>query len=160
MSDTLILAADSDEGIEDFNLQLVGLLQETENRRTPNYFTTLTKFSKYVKDCAEAENLIQEPIFQAVPERRALVRKSDGKIFGLQWLQNLFDELVARLSDLLRLIYRGNIWEPLPMSWTKDRYGRKVLASDALALSYLSRVWEIGAATVETAKEFARLVAK
>jgi hypothetical protein len=143
-----------------YNADLLALLQETEQRRIPNYFMTLIKASKFVKDCCEAEKMVQLPLYQAVPPEKSMIRKKDGKVFGLEWLQGLFDKLLVKLSKKLTQIYRGQIWQPVVMSWTQDKYNRQVLAPDLAAITYLCRRWDIASATVETSNQFSTLVAE
>lgn len=146
--------------LDNFNTDLLALLQETEQRRTPNYFMTLVKASKFVKDCCEAEKMVQLPLYQAVPQDKCMIRKKDGKVFGLEWLRGLFDKLLVKLSKKLTQIYRGQIWQPVAMSWTQDKCNRQVLAPDLAAITYLCRRWDIATATVETANQFSTLVAE
>lgn len=150
------------EGVaqEELNVELLSLLHESQDRLKPNYFTTLVKAAKYVKDRAEAERRLQLPLFQALPEKQAMIYLENGKEFGVEWLQNLFDKAIAELSNLLRRLYKGKVWQPLAISWTKDGQGRKVLSPDLSAITYLCKCWNLGEATVEIAKQFANLVAE
>jgi hypothetical protein len=147
------------EGVE-LNIELLSLLQESQDRLSPNYFTTMIKAAKYVKDRAEADRRLQLPLFQALPEKQAMIYLENGKEFGVEWLQGLFDKAIAELSNLLRRLYKGKVWQPVVMSWTTDGQGRRVLSSDLPAIAYLCECWNLRGATVEIAKQFANLVAE
>lgn len=143
--------------VDQRNSALLALIQETESR-SPNFFTNLIKSSKLAKDSVEAERRVQPPLFQAVLERKSLIRKSDGVEFGLAWHRNLFESLVIKISRLLMRIYRGSIWQPMAMSWSEESKGRQSLSPDPFAIALLSERWDIQNADADTASQFAGLV--
>lgn len=149
-------AAQVDEG----NSLLLTLIQEAEVRGQPNVFTNLIKSSKLAKDTVESERMIQAPLFQASLEQNALIRKSDSMEFGVEWLVNLFECLVRKMSNLIRRLYRGSPWGPVSMSWITHANGREELAPDPLAIAFLGQQWDIQKANADTCALYSDMLAE